>query len=152
MSEPTTSTSRTAPGFAVVAGIALLAIVVAYFAFGMPGMDHSSPPADPVGYQALDPAAFAARLERDEAFVVNVHTPFAGEIEGTDEHIPSDRIRSSSALPSALDAEILLYCRTGSMSADAAEALVDAGYTNVRVLRGGMEAWQAAGYELRGVD
>ena len=152
MSGTAASNGRPASGYVVAVGLAFLALVMAYFAFGMPGMDHSTPTTDPEGYEAVDPEAFAARVHNGEPFVVNVHVPFAGEIEATDEHIPSDRIASSGALPSALDAEILLYCKTGSMSADAAEELVARGYTNVSVLRGGMDAWQDAGYSLSGVD
>ena len=152
MTEPSVSRSRSASGYVVAFGLAILALVMAYFAFGMPGMDHSTPTADPEGYEALAPETFAGRIHNGDPFVVNVHVPFDGEIEGTDEHIPSDRIATSAPLPKALDAEILVYCKTGSMSADAAEALVARGYTNVSVLRGGMDAWRDAGFELEGVD
>lgn len=51
-------------------------------------------------------------------------------------------------MPEGKAAPILLYCRTGRMSADAATAPVDAGYTNVVYLEGGMDAWVAAGHRL----
>ena len=40
---------------------------------------------------------------------------------------------------------ILLYFRTGHMSAIAAAGLVARGYTSVADLRGGMVAWEATG-------
>lgn len=43
------------------------------------------------------------------------------------------------------DRPVLLYCNTGSLSAQAALALRVAGWDNVRVLQGGLEAWKAAG-------
>lgn len=43
------------------------------------------------------------------------------------------------------DRPVLLYCNTGSLSAQAAFALRLAGWDNVRVLQGGLEGWKAAG-------
>lgn len=143
---------RQVPGTLLAAGIGLFALVLAYFAFGMPGMQHGAPTAEPEGYELADADAFAKLTEASSAFVVNVHVPFEGEIADTDEHIAADRLASSDALPRDRRASILVYCKTGSMSADAAEALVAAGYTNVTVLRGGMDAWEASGGTLLGVD
>jgi len=43
------------------------------------------------------------------------------------------------------DRTILLYCNTGSFSAQAAMALRLAGFENVRILHGGFAEWQARG-------
>ncbi|MBS3997218.1 MAG: rhodanese-like domain-containing protein [Hydrogenophaga sp.] len=40
---------------------------------------------------------------------------------------------------------VLVYCNTGSLSAQAGFALRVAGWDNVRVLQGGMEEWKAKG-------
>ncbi len=149
------------PGrFIVVALVLGAALVVVYLTTGMPGMDHSAAtgsagpadtgPLDAMDHTAtaparLDPAAFAARLAGPSAFVVNVHTPYEGEIEGTDAFIPYDRIVGDDRLPADKDAEILLYCRSGRMSGFAMAALQRAGHTNVVDLAGGMQAWEAAG-------
>ena len=45
----------------------------------------------------------------------------------------------------------MLYCLGGHMSLAAAETLVGLGYTNVSDQEGGMEAWQNAGFRLKGV-
>ena len=129
--------------------------VAGYFAFGMPGMDHGTPPDDggstaavdhdAMSFMRLDPETFAARLGDPRAFVVNVHTPYQGELEGTDAFIPYDQIGGHARLPGDKGTEILLYCRSGRMSAIAAEALMDAGYTDVVDLAGGMDAWEADG-------
>lgn len=43
------------------------------------------------------------------------------------------------------DKPVLIYCNTGSLSAQAGFALRVAGWENVRVLQGGMEEWKAKG-------
>lgn len=43
------------------------------------------------------------------------------------------------------DKPILIYCNTGSLSAQAGFTLRIAGYDNLRILQGGMDAWQAKG-------
>lgn len=43
------------------------------------------------------------------------------------------------------DKPVLIYCNTGSLSAQAGFALRVAGWENVRILQGGMEEWKAKG-------
>jgi rhodanese-related sulfurtransferase len=40
---------------------------------------------------------------------------------------------------------VLIYCNTGSLSAQAGFALRVAGYENLRILQGGYEEWKAKG-------
>lgn len=90
-----------------------------------------------------------AMLPNKSFYLVNVHVPYAGEIAKTDAFIPYDKITSAqSQLPKDKNAQIVLYCRSGRMSRIAAQKAVSAGYTNIYELAGGMEAWQAAGYEI----
>ncbi len=141
----------------LVAGPLLL--IAGYFALGMPGMDHSSTSGadsgsamssmDHASFTRMDSDAFAARTAGPSTFVVNVHTPYDGEIDGTDAFIAYERVLDDVRLPANKDAEILLYCRTGRMSGIAAEELVEAGYTNVSHLEGGMDAWRADGRTVR---
>ena len=88
---------------------------------------------------------------RDFVFV-NVHIPFEGNIAGTDLSIPYDQITEPAnlaQLPADKNAKIVLYCRSGRMSAIAAEALVKLGYTNIWNLKGGMLEWEQAGFEIQ---
>ena len=139
--------------------IAAVGMVVLYFALGMPGMDHggtTSAPHDMAAMESTDVTARSASVEQfdiaaDEpgAFVVNVHVPYDGEIARTDAFIPYDSIGTSEDVPTELGRPVLVYCRDGSMSQLAADALVARGYTNVAYLDGGMEAWTASGRALR---
>ena len=53
-----------------------------------------------------------------------------------------------SKFPKDKGGKIVLYCRSGSMSAIAARTLVKLGFTNVWNLDGGMVEWEKQGYEL----
>ena len=43
------------------------------------------------------------------------------------------------------DKPVLIYCNTGSLSAQAGFALRIAGYDNLRILQGGFAEWKAKG-------
>ena len=80
---------------------------------------------------------------------INVHTPYEGEIEKTDMFIDYDMITASKdKLPKDKNDEIVLYCKTGRMSADALKTFKDLGYKNVRHLAGGMDSWKDEGFNL----
>lgn len=99
-------------------------------------------------YYQLEPAQLRTQLKKQDFVLINVHTPYEGEIAGTNPFVPFDAISSAKNLPKDKTSEIVIYCRSGRMSAIAAPALVKLGYTNVRELRGGFNAWVAAGYRL----
>lgn len=126
--------------------VAAIAGVVAYFALGMPGMDHStSNSAMPAGHSmlsAVSPERFASLIDTDGAFVVNVHVPYEGEIVGTDAFVDYRTILDDRSLPTDRSQPILLYCMSGRMSQIAGNALGAAGYTNITHLDGGMKAWE----------
>ena len=96
----------------------------------------------------LKPAAFEGRRIQGSV-LVNVHVPFEGDLEDTDLSIPFDEIAARTAdLPSDKDTPLLVYCRSGRMSAIAGKELVRLGYRNVVDLEGGMIAWEASGRSI----
>lgn len=97
----------------------------------------------------VTPDRLTQMLGHKDFTFVNVKTPYIGEIDGTDLYIPYDQLTArASQLPQAKDARILVYCRSGVESAQAAQALLDLGYTSVWNLDGGMNAWQSSGRTL----
>lgn len=108
---------------------------------------------DEANNRMLSPQQVNERLRNENLFVLNVHTPYEGEIRGTDAFIPYDTIsKSSTQLPQDTSTEILVYCRTGRMSAIAFQKLTELGYTNVYDLAGGMEKWKTEGFEVVSLD
>ncbi|MGI5288958.1 rhodanese-like domain-containing protein [Nonomuraea polychroma] len=105
--------------------------------------------ATPAPPTALDAATLRRLLESGGApRLIDVRTP--GEFESA--HIPGscnvplDLLREHRAdLRADLDEQAVLICRSGQRAAQAARALADVGLPNVRILQGGIAAWQAAG-------
>jgi len=46
------------------------------------------------------------------------------------------------------DLNLVLYCKTSGRAALSAKSLADMGYTHVRSIAGGVDAWVAAGHEV----
>ena len=103
--------------------------------------------------QLLEVAEFADYMDANpDVGVINVHVPYQGHIAGTDDFVDYAQILDFDGLPADLDDPVVVYCRSGNMSAHAANDLAAAGYTNVIDLSGGMNAWEASGRELRTDD
>lgn len=101
-------------------------------------------------YQTLSIDAFAEIIANNsEAYtILNVHIPYAGEIEGTDANVPYNDLEALMAALPDKNAPIILYCRSGNMSEQASHALLELGYTQVWDVPGGMNAWRESGREL----
>lgn len=94
---------------------------------------------------AVSAKQLAGMLKNKNFTLINVHTPYTGEIPKTDTFVAYDKIvENSASLPKDKNAPIILYCETGRMSNDAISTLQKLGYTNVRHLAGGMDAWKKA--------
>ena len=74
---------------------------------------------------------------RDATQFAKEHIPNATNIEWR--RVLAERSRIPKDKP------VLLYCNTGSLSAQAGFALRVAGYDNVRILQGGFAEWKAKG-------
>ncbi|MEY3950730.1 MAG: hypothetical protein RJB21_488 [Pseudomonadota bacterium] len=74
---------------------------------------------------------------RDKAQFDKNHMPGAINIEWRQVLAQKDKIPKNKP--------VLIYCNTGSLSAQAGFALRVAGYDNVRILQGGFEEWKFKG-------
>jgi glyoxylase-like metal-dependent hydrolase (beta-lactamase superfamily II)/rhodanese-related sulfurtransferase len=86
-------------------------------------------------------------VNRDQVMLIDVREPqeFTGELG----HVPGARLVPMTQLRDASaawdhDAEIILVCRSGGRSAQAATELAKRGFRHLYNLRGGMIAWNAA--------
>jgi len=106
-------------------------------------------PKNAQGYIDVSVEQLKLALANKDFTMINVHIPYEGELPQTDAFIPYNEVEANlSQLPVDKNARIILYCRSGRMSTEAAPILVKMGYTNVVEVDGGMQAWQAAGNEL----
>ena len=97
----------------------------------------------------LSPEALFALLPQHGFQLIDVHTPYAGELPGTDAHIVyTDTEGLVAYIGADLNAPVVLTCLSDHMSVIAGNALVGLGYTHISSLDGGMRAWEAAGYPL----
>lgn len=96
----------------------------------------------------VDPATFAESIREPDRVTINVHVPYEGDVPGSDLSVPFDAIAGSVDELPAVGTPLAIYCRTGSMSAEAAPALAQLGYDDIVELDGGMVAWQADGRRL----
>lgn len=100
-------------------------------------------------YRAVSAAELQTMLENEDFFMVNVHTPWEGDIPQTDLQLSYDQIEQNlDQLPSEKNSKILVYCLTSGMAEKATTTLLDQGYTNLWMLDGGTTAWQEAGFSL----
>lgn len=114
-----------------------------------PEPSPSSPPTTDAAPRLVGPDGFAAEVDGGERFVLNVHTPDEGSIEGTDASIPFDELEARAQdLPTDRATPLAVYCRTGRMSEVAVGTLARMGFDDVVELRGGMVAWTDSGRML----
>jgi rhodanese-related sulfurtransferase len=105
-------------------------------------------PKNAAGYMDLSVKQLAESMASKNFTLINVHVPDEGNLPNTDLSIPFDQIKSNLDKLPGKDAPIVLYCRSGGMSTEAAAALAAAGYTKLYELDGGFDAWKRAGHHL----
>lgn len=83
------------------------------------------------------------------AFFIDVRT----QEEWNEFHAPNTSFVPLDQLPARLneipkDREIVVVCRSGNRSQQGRDILLNAGFTNVTSMQGGLNEWRAAGYPI----
>lgn len=91
--------------------------------------------------------AEAAALRDSGAFILDVRQPE----EWAEYHIPDTTLIPLNELSSRIseiprDQKIVVVCRSGNRSQAGRDILLDAGFTNVTSMAGGLTAWRSNGY------
>ena len=100
------------------------------------------------GVYQMTAEQLAQAQEKQDLVLVNVHVPYAGDIPGTDLSIPYAEVTEKLDQLPGKDDVIVLYCLSGGMSDFASKELAALGYSQVYDVVGGMNAWEAAGFDL----
>lgn len=108
--------------------------------------EAAAPPAASGLADAIDAAALEQLKAQPDIVVIDVREPS----EYAEAHIPGVTLIPLSEVPDRLaeiprDKTVILTCRTGNRSGQAATWLRSQGYTDVHNLQGGILAWQDAG-------
>jgi rhodanese-related sulfurtransferase len=103
------------------------------------------------GIRRLGPAQLTALINRDNALVVDLrpigdfdkgHIAGAKNVQMSQFDPENKQLAPAKALP------VVLVCKVGESATAAAKRLRKAGFSNVNVLDGGIQAWQAADLPL----
>lgn len=99
------------------------------------------------GYKALTPAGLTQLINREDALLIDVSSlqDFEqGHVPGAKHVAMSQFDPESKALAKARDLPVAVVCKSGQTSAQAAQRLKKAGFTQVFWLEGGLGAWREA--------
>lgn len=103
------------------------------------------------GYTALRPAELTGLINRDNALVIDLSASNEfekGHIAGSRSVAQSQFDPENKLLAKARDLPVVVVCRNGQASGDAAKRLKKAGFEKVYWLDGGVQAWQQADLPL----
>lgn len=126
----------------------LWGIVIAFVIGGILVWQNSSN-ATSTGYPLEISLEEAVAKRESGAFILDVRQPE----EWNEYHVPGSTLIPLNELASRVDElprdqEIVVVCRSGNRSAQGRDILIDAGFTQVTSLAGGLLEWRAAGYPV----
>lgn len=138
----TSAFRRPAAQIAVLAVVALLI----YLILQMAGTSRNPPSATLPNEISV---AEAYTKYQQGAFFIDVRT----QEEWNEFHVPNTSLVPLDQLPARLneiprDKEIVVVCRSGNRSQEGRDILLNAGFTSVTSMTGGLSDWRASGYPI----
>src|SRR5574342_529733 len=107
----------------------------------------------PADFYMIDAAAAQQQIENAKPFVLDVRETAEmakGKLAGSVNIPIRDLTKMISKLPESKMAPILTYCQVGYRGGMSVTLLRMWGYTNVRTIKGGLDAWEKAGLPVVG--
>jgi phage shock protein E len=130
--------------------VILIAVLLAAACSAAPAAAPTQPAAQSQNLPAdIDVATAASLRGRSDVVMFDVRSPE----EYAQGHIPGITLIPLDQLPNRLaevpkDKTVVVTCRSGNRSNQAAQLLQQKGYTNVHNMLGGITAWEQAGYPV----
>lgn len=123
---------------------AVVLAVLAFVVFGVGGNNGGS-----ASLPAEINTATAKQMFDDGAFMLDVRTPEEWEMY----HVDGATLIELDYLAGRVDEvprdqKIIVICNSGNRSQVARDILLDAGFTNVTSIAGGIQGWMSAGYDF----
>ena len=103
------------------------------------------------GSQRVSPAQLVSLINQDNAYIVDLRDPSmytAGHIVGSHNMTKADLTAHVDRLPKEDSVSIVLLCQRGQASLNAFNELKKKGLTNIKILKGGVDAWRQASMPL----
>ena len=102
-----------------------------------------------LGVIEVDAPTVKSWLDEGRALLVDVREPDerAAEFIPESDAMPLSKL-DPGAMPRDVEKKLVLHCKGGKRSTEAAARLAAAGRTEALSLRGGIEAWKAAGFAV----
>jgi len=100
------------------------------------------------GGTKIDASELTRLINKEEPYVFDLRSSSefdAGTVSGAVNIQSSDLVKGNVQFKAKEEDKIILICKTGSNSSNAAGTLKKEGYTNVSVLAGGMMGWVQGG-------
>ncbi len=92
-----------------------------------------------MSYKSVSPDEFVKLMKEPGVFAIRAPNSFPKILEGTDLVMESENLNDyADKLPGDKNTKILVYCRRGNASRYACQLLLNAGYTNIINLEGGL--------------